>query len=71
MINQWNEWRRKNQQIVINLRGADLSDANLRYADLYDADLRDANLRGANLRGAAVDTNTTVYFFKRRRCIND
>jgi len=53
----WNEWRRKNPDIKVNLRkanleGADLFGADLREADLFGADLREADLGGADLREA-------------------
>ena len=58
----WNEWRRKNPEIQLDLSEADLLGANLnrailsrgdpRRAYLYEAQLRAADLSGANLRGA-------------------
>ena len=46
----WNEWRKQNGQLRVNLSGAYLRDANLRGAHLYGAGLSGADLRGANLR---------------------
>ena len=53
----WNEWRKNNQQIHVDLRdanlsGADLFGANLGLANLAGAILIGANLRGADLRDA-------------------
>ena len=64
----WNEWRKKNQQIHVDLEGVDLSGAdlsdtnlsktNLSGADVSRADLRKANLREVDLRKAYLsDTN--------------
>ena len=50
----WNEWREENQDVIPDLREADLSMANLRGANLFGADLREANLSGANLFGAIL-----------------
>ncbi len=48
-VKAWNEWRGKNQIIVPDLSGADLSAIDLRGASLVWADLTQANLSGANL----------------------
>jgi TIR domain/Pentapeptide repeats (8 copies) len=63
----WNEWRKRNPDEILDLTGANLSEANLRGANLRKAklsganfrkanlsaaNLSEANLRGANLRGA-------------------
>lgn len=48
----WNAWRTSNQNVSINLSGADLSGSDLRYFDLTGADLTGADLTGANLTGA-------------------
>lgn len=70
----WNEWRKNNPNITINLNGvdlwgtdlseanltkADLSEANLSRTKLYGADLRDANLIEASLFGADL-SNTDL-----------
>jgi uncharacterized protein YjbI with pentapeptide repeats len=54
----WNEWRRKNLNIIVSLRGANLSEAfligvtDLSEANLSEANLSEANLMKANLIGA-------------------
>lgn len=63
-IVEWNEWRKANPQIKIDLstaylreaklRNIDLSNADLSNADLTDADLRGANLKNANLNYAIL-----------------
>ncbi len=50
----WNEWRKQNPDIPIDLSEADLVGAHLREADLYGAVLTGAALRGAVLRGAVL-----------------
>ena len=55
-VAEWNEWRKQNPDIRIdlseaNLSDADLSDAILTSADLYRAILYGANLTGADLSG--------------------
>jgi TIR domain-containing protein/pentapeptide repeat protein len=51
-VERWNQWRKTNPVIVIDLSSANLHGAYLRMGDFYLANLRGANLRGANLRGA-------------------
>jgi hypothetical protein len=66
-IEAWNEWRKENPEVWLDLRHANLSGAYLwganfgtaklrgafpRFADLRFADLWDANLSRANLEGA-------------------
>jgi len=66
-VNVWNEWRKENQETMIdlskanlmdanlslaNLNGANLSKSNLIKADLFGADLIEADLREAKLIGA-------------------
>ncbi len=56
-VGEWNVWRLKNPDAVIDLSGADLRNADLRNADLSGANLSEvcfyyANLGGADLRGA-------------------
>ena len=46
------EWRRENQDVVLDLIGADLSKADLIGADLTGADLAGSHFSGANLSGA-------------------
>ncbi len=53
-VKEWNEWRSRNLQEHVNLRGADLSgadlhDANLSRTDLTGVCFRKANLQRANL----------------------
>ena len=49
------EWRAKNPTVLLNLSGADLSEAKLSGADLGRADLSRANLSGADLSGANLN----------------
>ncbi len=63
-IELWNEWRKNNPYITIdlssaNLSGADLTNANLTNANLTNANLKDANLTGADLRDANL-TNANL-----------
>ncbi len=61
-VEEWNNWRKDNPDVIpdlyqaslcqANLREADLSRVNLREADLQGADLCHSNLRGADLREA-------------------
>jgi uncharacterized protein YjbI with pentapeptide repeats len=46
---EWNEWRKKNPLIEIELEQADLEEAELLLADLTNANLSGANLTRANL----------------------
>lgn len=48
----WNQWRKNNQTLILNLSGANLSGAHLSRADLSGANLIEANLIGADLRSA-------------------
>ena len=41
-VDNWNVWRRTNEVLHPNLRGADLSRAKLSGANLMGADLREA-----------------------------
>ncbi|HLK69503.1 MAG TPA: pentapeptide repeat-containing protein [Bryobacteraceae bacterium] len=55
-LDAWNAWRKQHQEIVPNLKDADLMKADLAGgngigANLYRANLRRANLFGANLQG--------------------
>jgi len=50
----WNEWRRDNEKVNIDLRHACFTDINLDGIDLMDADLRYANFKGASLRRATL-----------------
>jgi uncharacterized protein YjbI with pentapeptide repeats len=45
----WNEWRKRNPEVKLDFREADLSGADLTAANLYRADLFAANLSGAHL----------------------
>jgi uncharacterized protein YjbI with pentapeptide repeats len=48
----WDEWKRENRNIEVDLSGADLSKANLHGIDLYRADLSGANLNEVDLSEA-------------------
>lgn len=72
-VKEWNQWRKQNPDVRIdlssadlegfdffcaNLNGSDLSNANLRLANLVLANLNEANLNGACLSGVqALYTN--------------
>jgi uncharacterized protein YjbI with pentapeptide repeats len=67
----WNDWRARNPNVLIDLRGADLRGANLtadqsRTAgvsiNLVGADLRDADLRGAHLGGPYMRRSDLALF---------
>jgi uncharacterized protein YjbI with pentapeptide repeats len=74
-VDAWNDWRKLNPDIVVDLSGANLSGAklgtfdpilgnltrtNLTGADFTDANLTNANLAWANLTGANLTrTNLT------------
>ena len=51
-VEEWNEWRKKNPEVLPDLGATDLHEANLRVANLYKADLVKTNLIAADLRGA-------------------
>src|SRR5438270_12708664 len=46
-VEAWNEWRQKHEDIIPDLRGAQLSGSDLRNADLNEAHLNSADLSGA------------------------
>lgn len=58
-VASWNDWLRRNRDIVPDLRGADLRGARLPNIDLALADLLGANLSSANL-GHANLRNTNL-----------
>ena len=56
-VQQWNQWRENNPEVIpdlegINLANANLNNANLAYANLNNANLRGAYFIGSNLKGA-------------------
>ncbi|MFG6105306.1 toll/interleukin-1 receptor domain-containing protein [Leptothoe sp. EHU-05/26/07-4] len=51
-VKVWNRWRGENDDIIPDLRDADLSRTDLNGIDLHDTELRDADLSGAKLHGA-------------------
>lgn len=53
-VSTWNEWRRKNPMIDVDLRMAELQGTDLRGADLHMVDLTGANLSRAKLSGARL-----------------
>jgi uncharacterized protein YjbI with pentapeptide repeats len=54
-VGKWNQWRKKNYRIEINLGEANLSEANLSGANLSGPNLSGANLSGAKLSGAKLN----------------
>ena len=59
-VKEWNEWRKKNPKVEINLSEANLFRADLIGANLSGADLNGADLSGANLSGADLSTANLV-----------
>ncbi|MEM0979523.1 MAG: pentapeptide repeat-containing protein [Cyanobacteria bacterium P01_H01_bin.58] len=51
-VEEWNQWRKENPYVQIDLREAILSGANLGGVDLHDADLRRVHMIKADLREA-------------------
>jgi len=51
-VEAWNKWREANQDVEVDLSGANLSGDNLSGADLAEAHLTDVALVAANLSGA-------------------
>jgi uncharacterized protein YjbI with pentapeptide repeats len=51
-VEKWNQWRKTNYGIAIDIRGANLRKANLCRANLRRANLSEADLSGADLSGA-------------------
>ncbi len=51
-VPDWNQWRKRNPELPIDLMGADLSDHDLVEVNLRSADLGRASLVGALLLGA-------------------
>lgn len=48
-VSEWNEWRKKNEHVPVDLNRADLLSADLSFANLSGADLRYVSLSGATL----------------------
>jgi len=48
-VNEWNKWRKENEEVIIDLSNAYLNSANLSEINLYQANLQNAKLEGANL----------------------
>ena len=53
-VKAWNEWRRLANDVVVDLRGADLVGGNLEEVDLSQANVAEADFRKANLRRAKL-----------------
>ena len=51
-VEAWNQWRRENPEVAIDVRGANLKRLVLRGFDLSRADIRGANFSQADLTGA-------------------
>jgi hypothetical protein len=59
-VEVWNAWRKQNENVRLDLRGARLSFASLRGASLHNADLTRTNLSFADLGDAVLsDANLT------------
>ncbi len=54
-VKEWNQWRKANPGIKIDLAYADLSAANLSSANLSDADISESDLTAANLSNANIN----------------
>lgn len=53
--NEWNHWRRVNEHVKPDLRGANLAELELRDVRLDHCDLRRANLSGGSVRLSRLD----------------
>ena len=51
-VDVWNQWRKENRGVKIDLSGADLEEVVLEGARLEEAKLENANLQGSNLAAA-------------------
>ncbi|MGD1713125.1 pentapeptide repeat-containing protein [Dapis sp. BLCC M172] len=60
-IDTWNQWRKQQRDVQVDLSEANLSEANLSGANLREANLREANLREANLSGANLSRASLNY----------
>src|SRR6266700_7175345 len=60
-VETWNQWRREQPSIQLELNGANLSGANLYGADLRGADLSGTDLSYANLRGGNLSGTDLSY----------
>jgi TIR domain-containing protein/pentapeptide repeat protein len=54
-VEHWNQWRKENPEIKLDLSGAELRGAILFQADLREVDLSEANLYEANLIAANLE----------------
>jgi hypothetical protein len=59
-VDGWNEWRKENPDVEIDLSEADFSGADLTHADLHYANLLGANLSGAKLTRADLGAANLV-----------
>ena len=69
-VAEWNDWRKKNPELLPDLSGAKLSKAYLDDANLVAANLSGADLSGANLRSAdlaCADLGWSTCFLTTRR----
>ena len=57
---EWNEWRNVNENPLISLRGARLSNANLAGTDLSRVDFKAADLKNTDLAGADLSEANLV-----------
>ncbi|HEY3627217.1 MAG TPA: pentapeptide repeat-containing protein [Terracidiphilus sp.] len=55
-IRSWNEWKKENWKVRVDLSGAVLSDADLEDADLHGANLRGVAAQRACMAGAKLDS---------------
>jgi uncharacterized protein YjbI with pentapeptide repeats len=53
-VEAWNEWRKRNPEVAVDLSGANLREANLGQANLRKANLSGAGLTMANLSGSSL-----------------
>ncbi|HWQ42080.1 MAG TPA: pentapeptide repeat-containing protein, partial [Desulfosporosinus sp.] len=53
----WNEWRENNPEIMVDLSGANLSEADLTNSNLVDTKLLNTDISRCNIYGIPVQEN--------------
>ncbi|MDJ0511350.1 MAG: pentapeptide repeat-containing protein [Crocosphaera sp.] len=59
-IDTWNQWRKQQRDVQVDLSEANLSEANLSGANLREANLSGADLSGANLSRASLNYGSNL-----------
>jgi uncharacterized protein YjbI with pentapeptide repeats len=62
-VQAWNEWRRENPDVQVDLRGAAFNGANLISANLMSATLSNVTLSGATLRNVNLSKAILISAF--------